>query len=157
MTETLSPPYPSAGVFRRLAALVYDTLLLMAISMGYYGLAVLINVLIQGAPETGQKINWGHWSFVIFTGWIALLSYFYCYFWRKSGQTLGMRAWRMKLIGLDANPVNNEQCLIRCVTAPFSLFFLGAGYFWRWLDPKKLTLHDRLSKTQVILLPKDKN
>jgi len=157
MTDNSISVYPSAGVFRRLAAITYDALLLMAISIGYYAIAVLINVLLQGAPTEGQKIEWGHWNWLVFSGWILVLGYFFCFFWRKSGQTLGMRAWRMKLVNQEFKLASTSQCVLRCLIAPISLLFFGLGYFWRWLDPKQLTLHDRLSKTQMIVLPKDKN
>lgn len=151
------PAYPNAGVFRRFAAMTYDTLLLMAISIGYYALAVLINVLVQGAPTAGEKIHWGNWNLLVFSGWIAVLAYFFCFFWRRSGQTLGMRAWRMKVVNQDLRLATTAQCIVRCLLAPLSLGALGLGYFWRWLDPQQLTLHDRLSKTRVIVLPKEQN
>lgn len=153
--STNTPP-PTAGVLRRFAAIVYDSLLLVALSIGYGALALLVNVLIQGEPLEGQKVQWGHWNIVVFIGWILTLTGFFCYFWRRSGQTLGMRAWRMRLVNLELRAPTLSQCLIRCLVAPFSLFLGGLGYFWRWFDPQKMTLHDRLSKTQVIVLPKDK-
>ncbi|ARU26969.1 RDD family protein [Cellvibrio sp. PSBB006] len=153
-TET--PPIPTAGVLRRFAAIVYDALLLLAISIGYGGLALLINVLIQGQPPEGQKVQWGHWNILVFIGWMLTLASFFCYFWRRSGQTLGMRAWRMKLVDLEYGTPGFKHCAIRCLVAPFSLLLGGLGYFWRWFDPQKMTLHDRLSKTQVIVQPKEK-
>ncbi|MGB3609334.1 MAG: RDD family protein [Cellvibrio sp.] len=163
MTETQAAPDaqatntpPTAGVLRRFAAIVYDSLLLIALSIGYGALALFINVAIQGEPPEGQKVQWGHWSILMFIGWMFTLAGFFCYFWRRSGQTLGMRAWRMKLVDAELRSPTLKQCAIRCVIAPFSLLLGGLGYFWRWFDPQKLTLHDRLSHTQVIVLPKDK-
>lgn len=157
MTAIPAPAYPNAGVFRRFAAMTYDSLLLMAVSIGYYAAAVLINVLIQGAPVEGQKVQWGHWNLLVFVGWVLTLVYFFYFFWRKSGQTLGMRAWRMRLVNQDLRLASAHQCLLRCLLAPFSLGVFGLGYFWRWLDPQQLTLHDRLSRTRVIVLPKEQN
>lgn len=145
---------PNASLFRRFAAMVYDTLLLMAISIGYFALAVLINVVIQGAPAEGQKVQWGQWDLLVFFGWLLVLGYFFCFFWRRSGQTLGMRAWRLQLIKSDGGAPDWSQCVQRCLLAPVSLALFGLGYFWRWLDPQQLTLHDRLSKTRVVMLPK---
>lgn len=151
------PALPAtAGVTRRLVALVYDSLLLLAVSIGYGALALLLNVLIQGQPPEGEKVQWGHWNILVFIGWMVTLILFYCYFWRKSGQTLGMRAWRMKLVDQEFKTPTIKQCLLRCLVAPVSLVCFGMGYFWRWVDPQKLTLHDRASKTKVIVLPKEK-
>jgi uncharacterized RDD family membrane protein YckC len=160
MTDTvLSQPLtlsqlPSAGLACRFAAMIYDALLLMAISIGYFALAVLVNVLLQGAPAEGQKVQWGQWDLLVFASWLLVLGYFFCFFWQRSGQTLGMRAWRLQLINEEGRAPSWGQCVVRCLLAPFALGFLGLGYFWRWLDPHKLTLHDRLSKTRVVILPK---
>lgn len=154
--EQNNTPIPTAGVTRRFAAMVYDGLLLIAISIAYGALAVLMNVLIQGQPPEGEKIQWGHWSAVFFVGWLLTMAGFFCYFWCRSGQTLGMRAWRMKIVDQEYRTPSLKQCALRCLIAPFSLLLAGFGYFWRWFDPQKLTLHDRLSKTQVIVLPKEK-
>lgn len=148
--------YPSAGVARRLAAMVYDALLLMAISIGYYAIAVAFNVLIQGQPPHGQKIEWGNASWPVFSGWLVTMISFYVFFWVKSGQTLGMRAWRMRLIS-QRGQLTTRQCLVRSFSAILSLLPFGLGYFWLWLDPTHQTLHDRLSNTAVVVLPKDKN
>jgi uncharacterized RDD family membrane protein YckC len=154
MTDSVLSAPCSAGVFRRFAAMSYDTLLLMAISIGYYGCAVLINVLIQGAPPEGQKVQWGQWDLVVFIGWLAVLGYFFCFFWRRSGQTLGMRAWRLILTNEHGQAPGNGQCVMRCLLAPLALGCFGLGYFWCWLDPQKLAVHDRLTKTRVTVLPK---
>lgn len=147
---------PSAGVLRRFAAIAYDALLLLAISISYGAIATLANVLLQGQPPEGQKVEWGNWGLLVFVGWVLTLVLFFCYFWHKSGQTLGMRAWRMKLVGEGLASPGIKQCLVRCLIAPFSLACLGLGYLWLWFDPQKLTLHDRLSNTRVIVLPKEK-
>lgn len=155
-SETIRAAAPTAGVLRRFAAIVYDFLLLLAISIAYGGLVTLINVTLQGQPPAGEKVQWGQWGIAVFIGWILVLLSFFCYFWRKSGQTLGMRAWRMKLVSEDLSAPSIKQCLVRCSVAIPSLFLMGAGYFWRWFDPQKLTLQDRISKTKVLVLPKDK-
>lgn len=158
MTEQNPSPetIPTAGLLRRFAGISYDFLLLLAVSIAYGALATLINVALRGEPPQGERVQWGHWGIVVFTGWMICLGYFFCYFWRKSGQTLGMRAWRMKLTTFDLATPTKKQCLIRCIVAPLSLACCGFGYFWRWFDSEKLTLHDRLSKTQVIVVPKEK-
>ena len=147
---------PSAGPVRRLAALVYDALLVVAISMGYAAVALLIRVLIVGSDIDSNSLPVGGLWFQI--GWLWVIVCFFCLFWHKKGQTLGMQAWRLRLIN-TANPKHNinpswAQCLQRCLIAPFSLILLGAGYWWCYIDPKGDSLHDKLTKTQVVLLPK---
>ncbi len=149
--------HPSAGVFRRLAAMVYDSLLLTALSMAYFGVAVFLNVLIQGAPPLGEKIVWGWWRYPVFIGWLVTLVGFYGVFWRRFGQTLGMRAWRLKLVNEAGTTPGWGQCVLRCLLACVSLGVFGLGYFWCWVDRQGLSLHDRLSRTRVWVIPKDKN
>lgn len=150
-----APQPASAQLLRRFAAMVYDSLLLMAVALAYGALVVGLNVLLQGAPTEGERLHWGPWRLPVFMGMLVVLAGFFCFFWRRSGQTLGMRAWRLKLVDRDYSaPVTLKQCILRVGLAPASLLFMGIGYFWRWLDPQKHTFHGRMSRTRVILLPK---
>lgn len=153
-SSTADPVSP--GLMRRFSAMGYDSLLLMAIALAYGALATLVNVLIQGQPVEGKPVYWGEWRLLVFVGLVSVLVGFYCYFWRRSGQTLGMRAWHLKLVDRDLKPPSLKQCLVRCLIAPFSLAAFGMGYFWLWLDPDRQTLHGRLSGTRVIQLPKER-
>ncbi len=153
---TSSLPAP-AGVFRRLAAMVYDSFLLMAVSLAYGALATGLNVLLQGAPPEGEAIEWGIWRLPVFIGLLVVLVGFYYYFWGRSGQTLGMRAWRLKLVDARTQaPASTGQRIGRALLAPISLLALGLGYFWVWIDPDHHTLHGRLTGTRVLLLPKER-
>lgn len=155
MTEPQITPRP-AGLLRRFAAMVYDSLLLMAVGLAYGAVVTLLNVFIQGAPSDGEAIQWGLWRLPVFIGLVAVWVGFFYYFWGRSGQTLGMRAWRLKLLeeGSDrlATP---QQRLARGLIAPLSLLIGGLGYFWLWVDPKRHTLHGRLTGTRVWLMPKE--
>jgi uncharacterized RDD family membrane protein YckC len=154
--ENLSPVYAAPGLLRRFAAMVYDSLLLMAVSILYGALMVGINLLINGTPATGERVSWGNWGIVVFIGWILTLILFFCYFWCKSGQTLGMKTWRMKMFDDQTMQLPNiQQCLIRCLFAPISFFLLGAGYWLIYANTDRQTLHDKISKTRILLLSKE--
>lgn len=142
---------------RRFAAIVYDSLLLMAISIFYGAVATGINIAVKGVPATGERVSWGAFDMVVFIGWILTLGSFFCYFWTRSGQTLGMKTWRMKMYDADSmQPPGYVQCIIRCCCAPFSLLLFGIGYWFMYLNPERQTLHDKLSKTRILLLAKEK-
>ena len=79
---------------------------------------------------------------------------FFCIFWRKSGQTLGMQAWRIKLVDFDGGTPSLPKAVVRCVGAALSMACLGLGYLWCLIDRKKRYWHDYLSRTELILLPK---
>lgn len=66
-----------------------------------------------------------------------------------------MRAWRLRLVSSNGHDaVNWKQAVLRLASASLSVVAFGLGFFWAWLDPKRRTWHDRLSGTQLILLPK---
>jgi len=142
----MSKPTPNctpAPLLRRLAALFYDLLLLIAVLFFASALAVAIN---QGPiPEDNL------W----FKLYLLLVVYlFFAWFWIHGGETLGMRAWRLQLRSTDGDCITWRITLIRFLTAIPSLLFFGCGYWWSLIDPKKRSWHDRLSNSQVCLLAK---
>jgi len=142
MTSTSIPQSPSqnAGVFKRLAAMVYDLMLIVASWMVLGGIMMALN---------GNEII----SIPVLPMILPLvIILFYLYFWLKSGQTLGMQTWRIKLVSDLDQPLTIKQCLIRLVFASLSFACAGLGYFWLWLDPARLTWHDRISQTRVIMV-----
>jgi uncharacterized RDD family membrane protein YckC len=157
MTIANSIEYSTPGLLRRCAAMVYDSLLIMAISILYAAIMTGINIAIKGAPATGERITWGAFGMVVFIGWILTIGWFFCYFWHKSGQTLGMKTWRMKIVTSEnLNCPSYTQCIIRFCCAPISLCVLGAGYWLMYANTERQTLHDKISKTRTLLLSKEK-
>ena len=144
------PSYSYPPLWRRFAAMVYDCLLLAAISMAYGGVSITFNkFLFQSVTDTASGP-------LFQLGWVLILTSFFCYFWRRGGQTLGMRAWRLQLVPKDKlTNVSYRQCLLRCLFAMLSLLLLGIGYWWSLIDKNRQTLQDRLTKTEVILLSKN--
>lgn len=142
-----------APLWRRFAALTYDSLLLLALSLGYGGLITLLGALVaEQIADDYQPMFTGFW---FPAGWVMTLVMFYCWFWRRSGQTLGMRTWRLQLVTL-ATPNGSprwSQCFQRAFWGFLALILGGAGYWYRFLDKKGDCLHDRLSRTRVIVLP----
>jgi len=84
---------------------------------------------------------------------VCVACFFYVYFWCKGGQTIGMRAWRLKVRNLDGTQITKPQALIRAITA-----LLGLGNLLVLVDFKnKRSLQDYLAKTEVITLSKEEN
>jgi uncharacterized RDD family membrane protein YckC len=146
---------PSPGLPRRLAAIVYDTLLVLPMIMAAVGLATGIAVWITGEPGDGDYSATLP-PLVVQALALACVTGFYTYFWRRRGQTLGMQAWRIRLRSFDGTPVNLRQAVIRCLGALVSALPLGAGYLWCLLDKHNRCWHDYLSRTELELLPKQK-
>lgn len=148
---------PTAGPLRRLAALVYDSFLL-------FGILVvplfILTAALSHEPAIRQNDSVTHElpsiapQPVMLLYMIAVVVGFYCYFWRRSGQTLGMQAWRMRLESRTGGRVSWRQCLVRALVGFFSLICLGLGFIWSAWGQERLTWHDRASNTRVVLLPK---
>ncbi|RYZ81198.1 MAG: RDD family protein [Moraxellaceae bacterium] len=155
MHATSNRPTPprSAPLWRRFAALGYDSLILMALSMGYGALITSVKVAF-GAPEQDYRPMLH--SPVYFIGWMAVLIGFYLYSWCRSGQTIGMRSWRIQLIPQDPNAklVSLKQALWRCLFGSLGLVFMGAGYWYRLFNREGNTWQDLMTQTQVVLIPK---
>lgn len=133
-----------ASPFVRLAALLYDALLLTALWFVVGGIAVAVN------GGEGLAENNPFMPTAMFLIWV----WFNLHFWRRGGQTLGMRAWRLRLLTTNGNNLTLLQCLLRLVAAVPSLALFGLGYFWILIDKDKLAWHDKYSETRVIREPK---
>ncbi|MCU7921857.1 MAG: RDD family protein [Candidatus Thiodiazotropha sp. (ex Dulcina madagascariensis)] len=130
------------GLLRRLAAMFYDGLLLLALLF----VATAAITLPLGNPEGNNLLLF---QFFIFE--IIPLSFFIG-FWAWGGQTLGMRAWRLKLVRNDGYPVGWNDAFKRHLAALFSLLIFGLGFFWILVDSDNLAWHDRLSKTRLVIV-----
>jgi uncharacterized RDD family membrane protein YckC len=154
MTDTQTPT--TANLLRRVAALIYDAFLLFAIALAYGLLLLLIKVIFNGTQGLEEVQPGPALQLLSFVGWILALGGYYFICWRKQGQTLGMKSWRLKLQQPDGSLATPEQCVKRSIMATLSLGALGIGYLWCLLPPNKVCLHDIYSGTEVVLLPPTK-
>ena len=145
----------AAPLWRRFASMLYDSFLLVAISMAYGTITLLIHIGFNGVGEKDYSPMVEGTLFQV--GWLASIAIFYCYFWSKAGQTAGMKAWRIKVIDSDGNLPNITTCAKRYLLSLLSFLTLGAGYFWSLIDKQGRTLHDRFSNTHTVYLPKNKS
>lgn len=129
------------GFLRRLAATFYDLLLLLAVLFVATALLLPFN---GGRAFTAQQF-----FFPLYLLLVSLL--FYAWFWTHGGQTLGLRAWKIKVLTLDREPISWKQALLRFVAAIVSWGFLGLGILWILIDKNQLSWHDHLSKTALFL------
>ncbi|MEP5766630.1 MAG: RDD family protein [Halieaceae bacterium] len=141
------------GLLRRLAAIVYDTCLVLPLVMLVIALATGLQIAITG--EQGE-LDYSATLHPLIVQLLALcsVSLFFGYFWRLKGQTLGMQAWRIKLRVIDGSELSYWQVLLRCLGAALSLAAAGAGYWWCLFDRNGRCWHDYLSGTELELLPK---
>lgn len=123
-------------LFRRCAAFLYDCFLLIALFFIITAIAIAFN--------DGHEIQ--HSLYKMFLLVISFI--FFDWFWRHGGQTLGMRAWRIKVESIESSNITFKQSLARFITGVL-LFGITLGYLLFSADAR--ALHDRLSKTKIVI------
>ncbi|WP_371377913.1 RDD family protein [Thalassotalea aquiviva] len=159
MSDTL---FPRAGFRRRLGSYIYDFLLSIAvymcagaISFGVFGLLFAQGIIAhQGFTHASDlQQNSLFYSSIIYSWNLFWVAFFFVYFWQKSGQTIGMRAWRLRVQnqggGLISFATGWKRILFTC---------LGLGNLWVLFDRKnKLALQDKFTQTEVVVLTLEAN
>ncbi len=124
----------------RLLALLYD----LFPAAGLWFVVAAVFVALHGDAVTGGVLGLVEfaalWSV---TGAYAVAS------WRRGGQTLGMRPWRLHVTGVDGEPPTVRALLARYLVGNLSLLLAGLGFWWAWIDRDGLTWHDRASGTRM--------
>jgi uncharacterized RDD family membrane protein YckC len=135
----------SAGLLRRVAALIYDTLLLVAVLMT---VTWLLLPLTRGKAITHESV--GAFEYLYRALLLGLIVAYFGYTWTRSGQTLGMLAWKIRVVRNDGGPLGWHDVLVRLAASLLSWLPAGLGFFWLLFDRERLTWHDRLSRTRVV-------
>ncbi|HDK38095.1 MAG TPA: RDD family protein [Thiolapillus brandeum] len=137
------------GLFRRLAAIIYDSVLVAALVAAAFTLVYLPLATGFGL----ENLNDYPWYRLAMTLWMFTVGIgFHLWFWTHGGQTLGMRAWRLMLFSNDGRSPSMKQAIIRYAIAVVSLTALGLGFLWVLIDPQKRTWHDIASGTRLVLV-----
>lgn len=165
-TETPTPPLPPVTVRRRLAALLYESVLLFGVVF-VAGLAFSL-VLQQRNGYTHHRLM---------AAWIALVAgVYFVGLWHRGGQTLPMKTWRLRVIGPDGAPPSLARATLRYLAAwlwflpPLALYpllhltvphtlVLEAVWFVLWTAcarfmPGRQFLHDRIAGTRIVAVPR---
>ena len=137
----------------RLLALLYDLLPVMALWFLVAVPFVLLDVALSGDPRHNigpfSALQWLLWAACwVVTGLYATVS------WRRGGQTLGMRPWRLHVTGSDGGTASWRCLWLRYATGTLSLLAAGTGFWWAWIDRDRLAWHDRVSRTRMVRRPK---
>lgn len=108
-STTLQAP----GLFRRLAALLYEAIVLF----GVLWMAALLYGLVVG-QRSGVMDRHGLQAVAVFA-----LALYFIGFWTSAGQTVAMRAWRIRVVDVRGQPLGLSRAALR--------FLLG----WLWVLP----------------------
>ena len=132
------------GWLRLSACMVYDGLVVLALS---FALALGF-ILLLGDASHGLK----RYALQLFL-WLGV-GFYFVWCWRKSGQTLAMQTWQLKLSHDQADLLNWPQAWLRYALASFSLAAFGLGFVWAVFDRDGLFLHDRLLNSRITFAPR---
>jgi uncharacterized RDD family membrane protein YckC len=125
------------GLPRRLASMVYEAILLFAVAF----LAAWVFFFASG----GRDATAGAMRHLL---QLCIGLFFAAYFlwsWLRGGQTLAMKAWRIRLI--DITPAS---ALLRLILAAL-LVPTGISLIWALFDRDRQFLHDRLARSRLVL------
>ncbi len=120
---------------RRIAASIYDLLLLLGVWFAVGSIAVWINGGIIEEKWIGPFLifvsSWG----------------FFCYFWINGGKTLGMAVWKFEIYSLNKKKVTLKQVSVRFFLNTITVLLIGIPLLWIYFSKNNLSLSEYFSKT----------
>ncbi|NID05495.1 RDD family protein [Luteibacter jiangsuensis] len=159
-------PKSPAPAWRRLAAVVYDALAVVAIVM-------VVGLLAQFATGGTLFDTQGHllaWWYQPLQG--AVVGTYFLVSWVRGGQTLGMRPWRIRVTDADGMPVTWARGAVRLAAGALPLGLLtlyplvslkialwAPVVGWAvlllpaFIDRRRRGLHDMAAGTEIRHLP----
>ena len=156
--QTPAQTAPIASFGPRIGALIYDMLIVVGIAAvaGALGLGIAEALIaanfvdidaryLDSADYAGDQL----WYAVLVWGSVCS---FYLWFWTHGGQTVGMRAWRLRVQNSDGSAISFTQALLRLATAAFGLGNLQVPF-----DPKNRAFQDHWARCDVLRLNKEQN
>jgi uncharacterized RDD family membrane protein YckC len=117
--------------------MVYDGIILLGLLM----LAAAIALPFGDPQKTAFEDFW-------FTLWLFFVCFTYlgaC--WHYAGMTLGMWAWRVRLVSAGGGVISWPRCLLRFFAGIVSVAAFGLGIGWALLDGQKRGWHDLAANT----------
>jgi uncharacterized RDD family membrane protein YckC len=134
----------SAPLPIRIAVMVYESLLVTAVVF----VAALPFLYMVGNAQTG----WVRHVFQFYL--VGVLFAYFSAFWLRSGQTLAMKTWRIRLVNPDGKVITLKQAALRFTLALMGLLLAGAGFWWALFDRDRQFFHDRIVGTRLIRVPR---
>jgi uncharacterized RDD family membrane protein YckC len=136
-------PVLTAGFWRRIVAILYDSLLLIAACFLATAIALPLN--------NGEAFHSGQYIYPVYL--IEISFGFFGWWWPHGGQTPGMKAWKLQLVSSNYSSTSNinwKMATKRFVAALLSWATLGIGFVVILLSKHNLAWHDRLSNSYIV-------
>ena len=173
MTPAELSALPAPQFWRRVSCCLYEQLVLLGV--------IAFTFLV---PNLGLGILFGVSlpSWLTFLYLYSVLGIYFVWYWTKSGQTLAMQTWRIRMIGANGFNLTRRQAIWRyvygslwivpCVFLQWifhlekwqiiEMLFAVALFIWPlsiFLDRRSATLRqslpDRLANSKLVELPKN--
>lgn len=131
-----------------LFALIYDFLLLLAV----WFFAAIPVVLWQG-----ESLETKPFATLALQIYLIGITYLYLtYFWTQSGQTPGLRTWKLQLQREDGYLLTRHNANLRFLFAIPLMLFFGISLIGLFFGKKQL-LHDQITNTRIVLISAPKS
>ena len=136
------PDVSSPSFIRRITCMVYESLLLIAV-LFVAGFLFIYLTDYPHRPELRPALQ-------VFL--LGVAGGYFAWFWHKSGQTLAMKTWRIKVENQDGRLLSFPNALLRFALAFVGIGLAGVTIWWALLDDQGQFLHDRLLKTRLVIV-----
>jgi uncharacterized RDD family membrane protein YckC len=143
MQDNAIAPTP-APLLARIAAMIYESLLVTAVVF----VASFIIIPVVGEMHA----PWQKLLFQVYL--LGILFAYFAAFWLRSGQTLAMKTWRIRLVDQLGGRISIKQALLRFFIALLGLLLAGVGFWWALVDRDRQFLHDRIAGTRLVRVPR---
>ena len=131
----------NSSIWKHYAAFIYDIFPILGIVLLTSG----ITLLLRGGIEAPAGNPWFR-SLIIFE-----IIIYYVYSWKVGGQTLGMRAWKIKIVSNDKNQdLSWSHSLLRFFVGVLSTLTFGFGIIWKMFSKENKSWMDLCSHSKTI-------
>jgi uncharacterized RDD family membrane protein YckC len=145
------------GFWIRLVARLIDSLIIgipFGILFGLFaalgGFAGSVNSSSQN-PQGAASAFFGGAFILLYLFAIAVTFGYWIYFWGSTGETIGMRLLRLRIV--DANtgaPIGYGRAVIRLLMSFVNTWACYIGWIWVAFDARKQGWHDKVASSVVI-------
>lgn len=156
---------------RRVFSMLYEVTLLFAV-------AFIATWLFQFAAGGAVVTGWQRTALQFYLAAVFAAYFLWC--WLRGGQTLAMKAWKIRLVVPGRSRIPARTALVRLLLAAIfvgsfcaalaaafihrnpwiafaTLAFSGVGLGWALVDRDRQFLHDRLAGTRLVLVESDRS
>ncbi|MGE5171294.1 MAG: RDD family protein [Rudaea sp.] len=168
--DTSPPALPVAGLARRLGALLYEALLLVAMAF-VVGFLFLPLVSPSAARDAALSVPPLFARAMLFCALVAGAAVYYAWCWSDGRRTLPQKTWRLRLVVPGGGRVTWRRALARYAAgwigpalamagyaalrpfghAPEAIALFALNYAFALVDRDRQFLHDRIAGTRLIL------